>query len=87
MFKYGTTARFYADKYGVVKTTAGFVEYSGNRYYVQKGGKIELGHTFTVNGRKYKAFQMVDWEPGIFKYGSKYYYADEDGAIAPRPVW
>lgn len=84
VFKYGTTARFYADKYGVVKTTAGFVEYSGNRYYVQKGGKIELGHTFTVNGRKYKAFADGRLGTGIFKYGSKYYYADEDGAIASK---
>lgn len=84
VFKYGTTARFYADKYGVVKTTAGFVEYSGNRYYVQKGGKIELGHTFTVNGRKYKAFADGRLGIGIFKYGSKYYYADEDGAIASK---
>lgn len=84
VFKYGTTARFYADKYGVVKTSAGFVEYSGNRYYVQKGGKIELGHTFTVNGRKYKAFADGRLGTGIFKYGSKYYYADEDGAIASK---
>lgn len=84
VFKYGTTARFYADKYGVVKTTAGFVEYSGNRYYVQKGGKIELGHTFTVKGRKYKAFADGRLGTGIFKYGSKYYYADEDGAIASK---
>lgn len=84
VFKYGTTARFYADKYGVVKTTAGFVEYSGNRYYVQKGGKIELGHTFTVNGKKYKAFSDGRLGTGIFKYGSKYYYADEDGAIASK---
>lgn len=84
VFKYGTTARFYADKYGVVKTSAGFVEYSGNRYYVQKGGKIELGHTFTVHGRKYKAFADGRLGTGIFKYGSKYYYADEDGAIASK---
>lgn len=84
VFKYGTTARFYADKYGVVKTSAGFVEYSGNHYYVQKGGKIELGHTFTVNGRKYKAFADGRLGTGIFKYGSKYYYADEDGAIASK---
>lgn len=84
VFKYGTTARFYADKYGVVKTTAGFVEYAGNRYYVQKGGKIELGHTFTVKGRKYKAFADGRLGTGIFKYGSKYYYADEDGAIASK---
>lgn len=84
VFKYGTTARFYADKYGVVKTSAGFVEYSGNRYYVQKGGKIELGHTFTVNGRKYKAFADGRLGTGIFKYGSKYYYADSDGAIASK---
>ena len=84
VFKYGTTARFYADKYGVVKTTAGFVEYSGNRYYVQKGGKIELGHTFTVNGKKYKAFSDGRLGIGIFKYGSKYYYADADGVIASK---
>lgn len=84
VFKYGTTARFYADKYGVVKTTAGFVECLGNRYYVQKGGKIELGHTFTVNGRKYKAFADGRLGTGIFKYGSKYYYADSDGAIASK---
>ena len=84
VFKYGTTARFYADKYGVVKTTAGFVEYSGNRYYVQKGGKIELGHTFTVKGRKYKAFADGRLGTGIFKYGSKYYYADSDGVIASK---
>ena len=84
VFKYGTTTRFYADKYGVVKTSAGFVEYSGNRYYVQKGGKIELGHTFTVHGRKYKAFADGRLGTGIFKYGSKYYYADEDGAIASK---
>lgn len=84
VFKYGTTARFYADKYGVVKTSAGFVEYSGNRYYVQKGGKIELGHTFTVKGRKYKAFADGRLGTGIFKYGSKYYYADSDGAIASK---
>lgn len=84
VFKYGTTARFYADKYGVVKTTAGFVECLGNRYYVQKGGKIELGHTFTVKGRKYKAFADGRLGTRIFKYGSKYYYADSDGAIASK---
>lgn len=84
VFKYGTTARFYADKYGVVKTTAGFVECLGNRYYVQKGGKIELGHTFTVKGRKYKAFADGRLGTGVFKYGSKYYYADSDGAIASK---
>ena len=84
VFKYGTTARFYADKYGVVKTTAGFVECLGNRYYVQKGGKIELGHTFTVKGRKDKAFADGRLGTGIFKYGSKYYYADSDGAIASK---
>lgn len=84
VFKYGTTARFYADKYGVVKTTAGFVECLGNRYYVQKGGKIELGHTFTEKGRKYKAFADGRLGTGIFKYGSKYYYADSDGAIASK---
>ena len=84
VFKYGTTARFYADQYGVVKTTAGFVECLGNRYYVQKGGKIELGHTFTVKGRKYKAFADGRLGTGIFKYGSKYYYADSDGAIASK---
>lgn len=84
VFKYGTTARFYADKCGVVKTTAGFVECLGNRYYVQKGGKIELGHTFTVKGRKYKAFADGRLGTGIFKYGSKYYYADSDGAIASK---
>lgn len=84
VFKYGTTARFYADKYGVVKTTAGFVECLGNRYYVQKGGKIEIGHTFTVKGRKYKAFADGRLGTGIFKYGSKYYYADSDGAIASK---
>lgn len=84
VFKYGTTSRFYADKYGVVKTTAGFVECLGNRYYVQKGGKIELGHTFTVKGRKYKAFADGRLGTGIFKYGSKYYYADSDGAIASK---
>lgn len=84
VFLYGTTARFYADKYGVVKLTAGFVSYGGKKYYVQKGGRILLGHTFKVKSKTYKAYGDGHLGTGIFKYGSKYYYADSNGVVTTK---
>ena len=42
---------YYSDtSSGKVKTTAGFVKYDGNRYYVTTGGTIYSGHTLKLNG-------------------------------------
>ncbi len=84
VFLYGTTARFYADKNGVVKLTAGFVTYGGKKYYVQKGGRILLGRTFKVKSKTYKAFADGHLGTGIFKYGSKYYYGDANGVVTTK---
>ena len=81
VFLYGTTARFYANSKGEVKTTAGFVTYKGKRYYVQKGSRIILNKKFTVGKNKYVAFSDGHLGTYVFKKGSKYYYADSNGVL------
>lgn len=70
---------------GKVKTSAGFVTYKGNRYYVQKGGKIYTSHTLKLNGKQYKAYDTGRIGTGVFKYGTvAHFYADKNGVVRTK---
>lgn len=70
---------------GKVKTSAGFVTYKGNRYYVQKGGKIYTRHTLKLNGKQYKTYANGRIGTGVFKYGTvAHFYADKNGVVRTK---
>ena len=73
--------KYYAGKKGEIVTKEGFLVVDGGTYYIQKGGAIFWGHTFTKNGKTYKAYASGKLGTGLFKYGSSYYYADGTGAV------
>ena len=83
VFKYGTTAHFYADSKGVIRLTSGFVKYNGNYYYITKNsGRLEVGRTFKVNGKTYKAYSNGRLGTGVFLYGTTaHFYADSKGVV------
>lgn len=78
---------YYSDaSSGKVKTTAGFVKYDGNRYYVTKGGTIYTGHTLKLKGKRYKAYATGRLGTGVFKYGTvSRFYADSNGVVKTTP--
>ena len=78
-FKYKGKYYYSNTSTGKVKTTAGFVSYDGNKYYVQDGGEIFVGWPFKVNGKKYYAYYNGRLGTGIFKYCKYYHYADSNG--------
>ena len=70
---------------GKVKTTAGFVTYKSNKYYVQDGGKIYTSHTLKLNGKQYKAYSNGRIGTGVFKYGTvAHFYADKNGVVRTK---
>ena len=72
---------------GAIKPDAGFVEWNGNRYYVNKGGKIARGGFTLINGRAYIIGDDAVIKTGVQfsdQYGYYYYCnPDEGGAIKP----
>lgn len=70
---------YYLDQDGSVRKTAGFVLDLGNLYYVSKGGKIVAGETFNVRKDKYRAYKNGVIATGIYKWGKKWYFSDQNG--------
>ncbi len=72
-------AYFYKDpKTGTVRKDAGFVKWDGNKYYIQKGGKIITSKTFKVGKYQYRAYSNGKIAVGIYKWGKKRYYSDPE---------
>ncbi|MDO4518435.1 MAG: GH25 family lysozyme [Bacillota bacterium] len=78
-------AYYYGDNEGRLKLTRGFVEYDGEIYYVQRGGKIIRNNTFKVDGNTYRAGKDGTIYRGAYKWSSKYYFADDTtGALRTK---
>lgn len=65
-------------KTGKKRKTAGFIKWNGNRYYVQKGGKIITSKTFRVGRYRYRARKDGRIAVGVYRWGKKrkLYYSD-----------
>jgi glucan-binding YG repeat protein len=84
VFKYGKNYYYaYKDKY-YIRRKAGFVWWNNKRYYVSDGGKLLVSKTFTKNSKTYKIFSDGHIGLNVFKYGSKYYFADKYGVVPTK---
>lgn len=63
-------------KTGKIRKDAGFVTWNGNRYYIQKGGKIVTGKTFKVGKYQYRAHSNGKIAVGVYKWGKGLYFSD-----------
>ena len=65
-------------KTGKIRKDAGFIRWKGNRYYIQKGGKIITSKTFKVGKYSYRAYRDGRIATGVYKWGKehKLYYSD-----------
>ncbi len=61
-----------------IRKDAGFIKWKGDRYYVQKGGKIITGKTFEVGKHQYRALKNGKIAVGVYAWGKKHklYYSD-----------
>lgn len=77
VFKAHTGKYYMADaKTGVLVTKKGFYTWNGKKYYVKSNGRLATGESFKVNKKKYIAGSAANIRSGVFKHGSKYYYAN-----------
>ena len=69
---------YYNDPHlGGIRKKAGFVTFNGNRYYVQNGGKIVIGRTFTVGKKQYRAWANGKIAVGAYRwYDKKCYFSN-----------
>ncbi len=69
-------------KTGKIRRKAGFIRWRGNRYYVQKGGKIITSKTFKVGKYRYRARSDGRIAVGVYRWGEKrrlYYSSPKTG--------
>ena len=70
---------------GSVGTTVGFVRAGGKLCYVTNtNGVLAVNKEFKVNGKKYHALNDATIAVGGHKWGKKYYFADDSGAIRTK---
>ena len=70
---------------GSVGTTVGFVRAGGKLCYVtNSSGVLAVNKEFKVSGKKYHALNDASIAIGGHKWGKKYYYADDSGAIRTK---
>ena len=70
---------YYKDpKTGKKRKDAGFIKWKGDRYYIQKGGKIITSKTFKVGKYSYHAFKDGKIAVGVYRWGEKHklYYSN-----------
>ena len=67
-------------KTGKTRKKAGFIRWKGNRYYVQKGGRIITSKTFKIGKYRYRARKDGRIAVGVYKWGKKHklYYSDPE---------
>lgn len=63
---------------GKIRKDAGFIKWKGDRYYIQKGGRIITSKTFKVGRYRYRARKSGKIAVGVYKWGKehKLYYSD-----------
>lgn len=81
IFKYGSYYYYGDSTYCRVKTTPGFVNYGGKRYYVSSGGKIYQNRFITVSGDQYYASATGAIQTGTFQVSGKTYKTTSTGRI------
>ena len=59
-----------------IRRKAGFIDWNGDIYYVQKGGVIPTGKTFTVGKYRYRAYSNGRIAVGVYKWNKKLYYSN-----------
>ena len=70
---------------GSVGTTVGFVKAGGKLCYVTNtSGVLAVNKELKVNGKKYHALNDATIAVGGHKWGKKYYFADDSGAIRTK---
>jgi len=70
---------------GSVGTTVGFVRAGGKLCYVTNtNGVLAVNKEFKVGGKKYHALNDASIAIGGHKWGKKYYFADDSGAIRTK---
>jgi len=70
---------------GSVGTTVGFVRAGGKLCYVTNtNGVLAVNKEFKVNGKKYHALNDASIAVGGHKWGKKYYFSDDSGAIRTK---
>ena len=70
---------------GSVATTVGFVKTNGKLCYVTNAnGVLAVNKQFKVNGKKYHALNDATIAVGGHKWGKKFYYSDDSGAIRTK---
>ena len=69
-------------KTGEVRKKAGFIKWNGDKYYVEKGGKIITSKTFRIGNHRYRAFKSGKIAVGVYRWGKKkklYYSNPKNG--------
>lgn len=80
LFKWKNTLYFASSK-GILKPKAAIITVDNYEYFVAKGGKVYVNKMISTNGKKYCADSNGRLRKGVFKFGSKYYYAAKDHTI------
>ena len=75
---------YYGSSKGAIRTKKGIVSWSGNRYYVKKGGKITTNKKFKYKGKYYIAAKNGAFYKGIFTWKKNLYYASSKGVLRTK---
>lgn len=74
--KWGNYYYFSDLQTGEVIQAAKFIKYNGKLYYIQKGGAIAAGRTFTVGKNQYRAYANGKIAVGAYRWGKRCYFSD-----------
>lgn len=72
---------YYANERGALNSTAAIITHNGYDYFVAGNGVVTVNKVFSWKGKLYGADEKGHLQDGIFKKGSKYYYADTNHVI------
>ena len=72
---------YYKQSNGKIRKKAGFVSYAGNRYYVQKGGKLAAGKTLKLKKKRYHVAKSGIVLRGAHKWGKNWYFSNASSGV------
>lgn len=75
---------YYSTADGYLKTKAGIVKYNGKRFYVKKGGKVQVNKKFKYKKKTYVAGKDGAFKTGVFKWKGAMYYASKKGVVRTK---
>lgn len=75
---------YFGDANGAIRTKKGVVSWAGNKYYVNKGGKISTNKKVKYKGKTYIAGSNGAFFKGIFTWKNNLYYASTKGVLRTK---